>query len=327
MASNMTLYIPDGSKWQKDIKLTSVDWDAIGALIWRASSTYVDDTYAWARDQARQHGKPFLPYHALYNNSTMTLERQADLFANTVHDTSLGCMVDWEGWTGNGANYSELLRFVRLIRARGYEVPATYFGYAYWQLQGRPPIAELDTDWVVARYGNQSPTAEYEMASRYVAMNQAYGNETWNWNAGGLKPRMWQYGSRIRWGDRYMDMNAYRGDLASLRAWFTGTAIPDPIPAPIPVPPSTNYAMPIGGLMFDRICCYDVPNGMYAAVYTGGYKVWIDGNDVLTEYQALARIHKQDATVQVISNANMWKALGPVVGPIPPGTDAYGLPL
>lgn len=61
------------------------------------------------------------------------------------------------------------------------------------------------------------------------------------------------------------------------------------------------------------------------AVYSGGYKVWLADGNVAAAKQNLARLNGVDPTVQVQSDVAMFRAFGPVLGPIPPGRDSDGV--
>jgi peptidoglycan hydrolase-like protein with peptidoglycan-binding domain len=84
---------------------------------------------------------------------------------------------------------------------------------------------------VNARYGNNSSGT---IADVYAARGGDQGN---GWQTyGGLSTVIWQYGSKVTWGNHQMDMNAYRGAPADLGQWFWTPPPPEPVPTPDPVP-------------------------------------------------------------------------------------------
>jgi hypothetical protein len=62
--------------------------------------------------------------------------------------------------------------------------------------------------------------------------------------------------------------------------------------------------------------------GVYAVI-SNGTKIWCYPHTV-DEYQALLRLSGKDDKINVMDNADMFRAFGPVVGPRPGGVDEYG---
>jgi hypothetical protein len=61
------------------------------------------------------------------------------------------------------------------------------------------------------------------------------------------------------------------------------------------------------------------------SVYSGGYKTWIKDEAQLKIMMALAKMQKKPYTIKGIGSDAMFRALGPVMGPKPRGTNEWGL--
>jgi hypothetical protein len=135
-------------------------------------------------------------------------------------------MIDWESDNDDNChpdggpqvpNFDDVLAVAAEIRKLGHKVALVYTGWSYWSEHGKPTMSGHGFDLVNARYGagNLVGTAE----ERYQAQG---GDSGLGWGAyGGLTPVLWQFGDKITWGNRNLDMNAYRGDPNLLNKWFT----------------------------------------------------------------------------------------------------------
>lgn len=329
----MTLFGPDGSIYQRGIKVSPADWDATAFVIWRCvhEDGTPDPTYIWARDACRVRGVPFMAYAFLPADPR---RQPAAIDAAVADDVPVMC--DWER---SGCTADEMFAWVGAVRARGNTVPLLYTGRGFWIEAGKPTLAGHGFDLVVARYGNQSPTGQYEAQPRYESMLQLYG-ATWDWNLGGLTPKFWQFGSRIRWGDRYMDMNAFEGDRSDLARWFWMPTVagdsfglqrpstPAPRPAPAPVPaPAPLPTFPKGDDMLAGIfdCSYNDGIGIKFEVFTGGKKLWIMDEGMLNGARTLCRLNGLPDSVQTIADPGLFAAMGRVEGLNDPVCDEYGV--
>lgn len=217
----MTIFGPDGARYQENIKLTDADWNAVGFGAWRAihQNGTSDRTFKPMAEDFKRHRKPFAAYVWVDGMAPST---KAEYAARAIGDPSIPVMVDWEDRT---CSFDRMMAFVVAMRARGYRVPLLYTGRFFHASMGAPDLTGLGVDLVIARYGDQKDDGTYEIEPRYAQAVAKYS--VWDWNVGGLKPSMWQYGSRVRWGDRYMDMNAIR-DPAVIARCFTDWAAPTP---------------------------------------------------------------------------------------------------
>jgi hypothetical protein len=248
----MTCFGPDGSYHQfggRDgeskpwswLLLQEEDWAAIEFVLWRASiAARTDWSFPRMRDETMQRGKAFAAYHFVYPVVRYPARAQVDALMRSLDgNTDIPVWLDWEH-DGETVipQWSDVIAFADAARDRGLRVPGVYTGGWYWSgYAGSPTLAGYGLDLWLSDYGNQQPTSQFEIVSRYAERG---GDEStrWNRNLGGLTPVLFQYGSRIRWGNRYMDMNAHRGPVAELGRWFwTKPAPPIPVEEPEVITP------------------------------------------------------------------------------------------
>lgn len=93
------------------------------------------------------------------------------------------------------------------------------------------------------------------------------------------------------------------------------------VPAPAPLPPSTpsKEKHPV----FTGIVKLDRPDAPWFACYTDGTKKWIAPNSG-NEFRALLQLAGYGTEVGIFTDVELFRALGPVVGPVPAGCDAWG---
>lgn len=229
----MTLHGPDGSHWQAGMILTEADWKAIGFGIWRSSiRSTIDETFLPMCRKFRSRGIPFAGYHAMYPRARVSPVAQATAFHNACGgDKSIPAMLDWEFWSDGTASFADVVETADAIRGFGHVCGLLYTGHAFWRSQGSPTLSGHGMSLVNARYGLNSPGTITDV---YKGQGGDQGN---GWQTyGGLSTVIWQYGSKVMWGDRQMDMNAYRGRPADLAQWFW-TPAPPPAPKPAVHPP------------------------------------------------------------------------------------------
>jgi len=257
----MTYFGPDGALYQKGIRLTQKDWDCISYVAWRCihQSGKKDLSFDEMRELSQKNNKPFVAYVWV---DKMSPVMKAIYTAAALKDTTIPIMVDWEDPT---CSFTNMASYVDEMRKKGYKVTLLYTGKYYWQSMGSPDLTKLAMDLVLARYGNQNPLGEYECEPRYNDMMPRYS--VWDWNVGGLLPSMWQFGSRIRWGDRYMDMNAILDPNVIKRAFKAWTS-PAPVPVPIPDLGEEMYKFPFFARLPNNGAFY-VGDG-YERHWTGG---------------------------------------------------------
>jgi hypothetical protein len=223
----MTLFGPDVSLYQQG--LVPPDPHGVGFGICRASIGQMVDTTApgpirWCRDRK----VPFAAYHFVYPTSSHPAAAQADTFHRSVGgDRSINCMIDWESDTNDNCHpdggaqqptWDDAVAVADAIRALGHKVPLLYTGNWYWSQQGRPTMSGHGLDLVASNYGAK-PWPTGSPSSVYAAMGGDIGP---GWTSyGGLIPVIWQFSCQTTWGNKQLDMNAYRGDPIFLSQWFT----------------------------------------------------------------------------------------------------------
>ena len=222
----MTVFGPDVSKWQEG--LVPPDPHGIGFGIARATNGQaVDPTCVRVIKWCRDHKVPFAAYHFVYEISSHSAAAQANAFSSAVGgDKSITCMLDWEKDDDDNCHpgrpqvpkWNDVLAVAEAIRKLGYKVPLLYANYYYWKdTCGSPTLTGQGFDLVNAKYGNNNAVATPQAS--YAAQG---GDAGPGWTGyGGLTPVLWQFGDHITWGNKNLDMNAYRGDPAVLNKWFT----------------------------------------------------------------------------------------------------------
>lgn len=212
----MTVFGPDGSRWQDGIHLTDADAQGIGFALWRASiGTRTDATFATFRDWFKAHLVPFSAYHFVYPTGRYPAAEQAATLASAVGDPSIPVMLDWESDGSLKPTFDDALRVADALRAIGYRVPLLYTGGWYWSSMGRPTLAGHGFDLVKSDYDTNPAGRPLDVYA------QRGGDNDTDWSGlGGLDTRFLQFGSRVQWGDRLMDMNAFRGSAAELGGCF-----------------------------------------------------------------------------------------------------------
>ena len=114
--------------------------------------------------------------------------------------------------------WSDVTAVANAIRNLGHKVALLYAPDWYWSEQGSPTMAGAGFDLVAAEYGrSRGPPARPRQV--YAARG---GDASPDWKAyGGLTPVLLQFSCQTTWGNKQLDMNAYRGDPAVLDSWFT----------------------------------------------------------------------------------------------------------
>lgn len=109
----------------------------------------------------------------------------------------------------------------RELERRGYHVPGIYTGRWYWENMrgGEPSMQGLGALWC-SNYGDNNGVG----APRALYASEGGDHHPgWDYPLGDRKPDLLQYGSRGTVAGRAdVDINAYRGSRAQLKALFTG---------------------------------------------------------------------------------------------------------
>lgn len=95
---------------------------------------------------------------------------------------------------------------------------------------------------------------------------------------------------------------------------------PDPTPTPEPEPDPTEDA----ASMYQGLVKHPNHDAVYAT-YTGGYKIWIPNGHALDRFRFFKQLEGKGTEVIFCDTLSM-RAIGPIVGPRPPGVDDHGVP-
>src|SRR5262245_10318397 len=208
----MTVFGPDVSKWQEGLvppTPPSISFGLCRASKGAEIDPVVDNAIAWCETNS----VPFCAYHFLVPLSVHDAVVQAAAFHEAVaRDKTIPCMLDWErsseGWE---PSFNDALSVIDAIRKQGHKVALLYTGDWYWEKKGKPTLSGHGFDLVAADYDNSKTGTGPQI---YAARG---GDAGPGWTAfGGLTPVLWQFTDRATWGNKQLDMNAYRGDPAVL---------------------------------------------------------------------------------------------------------------
>ena len=114
----------------------------------------------------------------------------------------------------------------RELERRGYRVPGVYSGAWYWEHMpgGEPSMQGLGALWC-SNYGSNNGVGE---PRALYASEGGDRHPGWDYPLGDRKPDLLQFGSRgTVAGHPNVDINAYRGTKAQLRALFSGKPAPN----------------------------------------------------------------------------------------------------
>jgi len=128
------------------------------------------------------------------------------------------------------------------------------------------------------------------------------------------------------WGlHTFIDGEPWHLQCVEMRGWGSWKQNGSPDPDPLFVLPGQRPPVaPIEGdhSVFQKLVKFANHPGVYAT-YTGGYKVWVPDPETRDVFKFLSG---RDVEVVPANAAALWKAMGPVLGPVPDGADAWGLP-
>ena len=188
-------------------------------------ASYIDPTF-WAKwQQVKAAGALGAAYHFLTRSPAV---QQADNCVKAIHgDRSIRIMIDLEAY---GATMADARAFRAEMHRRGYRVTLLYLSHWYWQQIGAPAL----TGWTL-------------VSSAYPSSAHAYGSALYpgdngsGWTPyGGVTPTLSQFASsgEVDGYSGNVDLDAFRGTLAQLRALhlFTDFTPRRPAPAPAPTP-------------------------------------------------------------------------------------------
>lgn len=175
---------------------------------------YRDPFWPRAREEMGRHFPGlFAGYHFARND--VPVERQADTLLAHLGDPSIPVQLDYEDTQTRGSG-SNLRALIAEIEARGMRVAVNYLPRWYWQSMGRPDLTGTPPIW----------NSDYVNGSGY-ASSLYPGDHHKGWaefHPGSPPVAILQFSEQaaVAGLDR-VDVNAFRGSEAELRALLSGT--------------------------------------------------------------------------------------------------------
>ena len=211
------------------------------AIIRLCDGTYVDPVFHSHLADAEQAGMLISTYWYLRAPSEgTTIAQQVDVIDQQMAGRrDLPVWIDVESIDerfppGDPRHYllrgEDVWEAKRELERRGYRVPGVYSGAWYWENMpgGEPSMQGLGALWCSnygANNGVGDPRALY-------ASEGGDRHPGWDYPLGDRRPDLLQYGSRGTVAGRAdVDINAYRGTKAELRALFSGKNPPNEEPS------------------------------------------------------------------------------------------------
>lgn len=214
-----TLYGVDVSVHQDGMSLKRAAGEGIDFAIVRTSDgTLKDRCYRSHLEDAESAGLITAAYHYLRNPSEgTTVAQQVQASLEVMGDKKRPMWIDVE--TRAGIHVDHIRQCKREFERRGVRVIGAYSYVPYWEGRispGEPDSHEFGAFWVAA-YGTNPRGAPRDIYP---------GDQHWQWDypLGNQKPVIWQYGSNAQVAGYSVDINAFRGSKAQLKALFTGHA-------------------------------------------------------------------------------------------------------
>ncbi|MCT2121728.1 GH25 family lysozyme [Dietzia cinnamea] len=210
----------DISEWQNPISLRAAKADGIAGVIIRTNDgTHRDKVFRSHLDDARANGLPVSAYWFVRRPDEGTsIAAQADVVAAQLDGQGdIGVWLDVE--SPGGMDRATVYAARDALRARGIRVIGIYSTAGYWESirGGEPPARDFGAIWVA----NFGPDRKGNFRSIYPGN----GHAVWDYPLGDRKPDLWQFTQhgRIPSYGGSLDVNAFRGSPAQLKALFEGT--------------------------------------------------------------------------------------------------------
>ncbi len=220
-----TLHGVDLSEHQDGMSLKRAASEGIDfAIIRTTDGTYKDRCYRSHLEDAESAGLVTAAYHYLRNPSEgTTVAQQVQASLEVMGDKKRPVWIDVE--TPAGLHVDHIRQCKQEFERHGVRVIGAYSYVPYWE--GRisphePDSHEFGAFWVAA-YGRNP----------YGKPRDIYPgdrHQQWDYPLGNQKPAMWQYGSNAQVAGYSVDINAYRGTKAELRALLSGKPAQDEEP-------------------------------------------------------------------------------------------------
>lgn len=194
------------------------------AIIRTTDGTYKDSCYRSHLEDAESAGLVTAAYHYLRNPSEGTsVAQQVQASLEVMGDKKRPIWIDVE--TTAGLHVDHIRQCKREFEKHGVRVIGCYSYVPYWEghvAPHEPDSHEFGAFWVAAYGQNRSGSPR--------SIYPGDQHRQWNHPLGNQKPALWQYGSNAQVAGYSVDINAYRGTKAQLRALFSGKPAPDEEP-------------------------------------------------------------------------------------------------
>ena len=214
-----TIFGVDVSEHQDGMSLKQAKREGVEfAIIRTTDGTHRDRCYRSHLDDAESAGLVTAAYHYLRNPSEgTTVAQQVQASLEVMGDKKRPMWIDVE--TTAGLHVDHIRQCKREFEKHGVRVIGAYSYVPYWEgsvAPHEPDSHEFGAFWVAA-YG-QNPHG------RPRDIYPGDQHQQWDYPLGNQKPVMWQFGSNAQVAGYSVDINAFRGSKAELRALFTGHA-------------------------------------------------------------------------------------------------------
>ena len=221
-----TLFGVDVSEHQDGMSLKRAASEGISfAIIRTTDGTHRDRCYRSHLEDAEAAGLVTAAYHYLRNPSEgTTVAQQVQASLEVMGDKKRPMWIDVE--TTAGLHVDHIRQCKREFEKHGVRVIGAYSYVPYWEgsiSPHEPDSHEFGAFWVAA-YGRNP----------YGKPRDIYPgdrHQQWDYPLGNQKPALWQYGSNAQVAGYSVDINAYRGSKAQLRALFSGKPVPNDEPS------------------------------------------------------------------------------------------------
>ena len=217
-----TLFGVDISEHQDGMSLKQAAREGVDfAIVRTTDGTYRDRCYHSHLEDAEAAGLVTAAYHYLRNPSEgTTVAQQVQASLEVMGDKKRPVWIDVE--TTAGLHVDHIRACKREFEKHGVRVIGAYSYVPYWEGRispSEPDSHEFGAFWVAA-YG-QNPRGN----PREIYPGDQH--RQWDYPLGNQKPALWQYGSNAQVAGYSVDINAYRGTKAELRALFSGKPAPN----------------------------------------------------------------------------------------------------
>lgn len=214
--ANDVVFGVDVSRYQDGYSLGAAKTAGVEFVIIATGDGDISDPiYQSHYADAQANGLVISAYHFLRaEREGSTIEQQVQASLQSMGGSQAPMWLDCE--TPGGMPLHEIQRAKQLFEQNGVRVLGVYCTASWWENMpgGEPDTAPLGAVWV-ANYGQDNA----------APLHSLYGQvdkRVWDYPVGNQKPLLWQFGQRGIVAGKLVDVNAYRGTINQLRAWWEG---------------------------------------------------------------------------------------------------------